>query len=319
METDKPLVSILMAVYEPRMDWLRQQLLSLNGQTYPNLRLYVRNDCSPTISHEEIQSCVRDCISAFPFSVLYNEENLGSNKTFERLTQEAEGAYFAYCDQDDIWMPEKIETLLDELQSHDAVLACSDVAVIDGQGNQTAGSICEVRPRHIFKSGNQLVATLLYRNFVIGCTMLMPARLAKEACPFVSSMVHDHYLALYAATKGTIYSCPKPLVQYRIHGGNQTGILSKIVTKEDYAERHLGSFLERIDELSKRFSFPELALAQQWAQARKDNYKRKPSGCYRLWKLRKINSSTSYFELVGLRLPDFLFRWAVGLIQRGKL
>ena len=41
MGTDKPLISILMAVYEPRMDWLRQQLVSLNEQTYPNLRLYM--------------------------------------------------------------------------------------------------------------------------------------------------------------------------------------------------------------------------------------------------------------------------------------
>ena len=39
MGTDKPLISILMAVYEPRMDWLREQLMSLNDQTYPNLRL----------------------------------------------------------------------------------------------------------------------------------------------------------------------------------------------------------------------------------------------------------------------------------------
>ena len=39
MGTGKPLIAILMAVYEPRMDWLREQLLSLEGQTYPNLRL----------------------------------------------------------------------------------------------------------------------------------------------------------------------------------------------------------------------------------------------------------------------------------------
>ena len=45
METGKPLISILMAVYEPRMDWLREQLESLEAQIYPNLRLYVRLLC----------------------------------------------------------------------------------------------------------------------------------------------------------------------------------------------------------------------------------------------------------------------------------
>ena len=65
-ETGKPRIAILMAVYEPRMDWLREQLLSLNAQTYPNLMLYIRDDCSPTVPFEEIQSCVQDCIRAFP-------------------------------------------------------------------------------------------------------------------------------------------------------------------------------------------------------------------------------------------------------------
>ena len=319
METDKPLISILMAVYEPNLVWLREQLLSLNRQTYPNLCLYVRDDASPTVSFEEIQSCVQDCISTFPVVIGRNERNLGSNLTFQQLTEEAEGAYFAYCDQDDVWLPEKVETLIHALKAHQAVLVCSDVIVVDGQGKQVANGIQQVRPRHFFCSGEHLAGTLLYRNFVIGCTMLLPAWLAKEACPFVKSMVHDHYLALYASTKGKIYSCPRPLIQYRIHGGNQTGVLSKIHTKEDYVQRHMGSFFERIEELGQRFSFPELELAQQWAQARKDNQQGKVSGIWHLWKLRKVNVSTSYFELIGLRLPNTLFRFAINLIQHGKI
>ena len=124
METDKPLISILMAVYEPNIKWLREQLVSLNEQTYPNLRLYIRDDCSPTVSFEEIQSCVQDCISAFPVILQRNEKNLGSNLTFERLTQEADGKYFAYCDQDDIWLPEKLEILEKEISNDRALLAC---------------------------------------------------------------------------------------------------------------------------------------------------------------------------------------------------
>ena len=111
MGTDKPLISILMAVYEPRIDWLREQLVSLNEQTYPNLRLYIRDDCSPTVSYEQIQSCVQDCITHFPYTITRSEKNLGSNGTFELLTREAEGVLFAYCDQDDVWLPEKLEVL----------------------------------------------------------------------------------------------------------------------------------------------------------------------------------------------------------------
>ena len=49
METDKPRIAILMAVYEPQMDWLREQLKSLERQTYPNLHLYIRDDGSSTV------------------------------------------------------------------------------------------------------------------------------------------------------------------------------------------------------------------------------------------------------------------------------
>ena len=112
MEIGKPPIAILMAVYEPRMDWLREQLLSLEAQTYPNLRLYICDDCSPTVPHEEIRRCVEECIHSFPYELKRNESNLGSNKTFEVLTQEVTGEYFAYCDQDDVWFPDKIEKTL---------------------------------------------------------------------------------------------------------------------------------------------------------------------------------------------------------------
>ena len=319
MPTGKPLISILMAVYEPNLEWLRAQLRSLDRQTYPNLCLYIRDDASTKVSFQVIQSCVQDCITAFPFFLLRNENNKGSNQTFQRLTQEAQGDYFAYCDQDDVWLPEKVETLVGELQNHCAALACSDVTVIDADGRQIANSITALRPRHIFRSGEGLAGELLYRNFVIGCTMLLPAKLAKEACPFAESMVHDHYLALYAALHGVIYSHPVPLIQYRIHGGNQTGVLSRVTDKATYIDRHLGGFVRRIDELSVRFSFPELDRAQRWAKARVANSRGEPGGAWQLWKLRAVNPTTSWFELIGLRLPDMLFRQAVCAIQKGKI
>ena len=127
MGNGKPLIAILMAVYEPRMDWLREQLESLNAQTYPNLRLYIRDDCSPAVPFEEIRALVETCITKFPFTIARNAENVGSNKTFERLTEEAEGDLFAYCDQDDVWLPEKLEILQEEMERTGALLVCSGV------------------------------------------------------------------------------------------------------------------------------------------------------------------------------------------------
>ena len=319
MATDKPQIAILMAVYEPRMDWLREQLMSLEAQTYSNIKLYVRDDCSPTVSFETIQSCVKDCIRAFPYEVARNEENLGSNKTFERLTAEAEGEYFAYCDQDDIWAPEKLERLENRLAKDSADLVCSDVYLIDGAGERFGESIADIRPRHVFRQGAGLAPGLIYRNFVIGCTALVRAARAKQALPFADSMVHDHYLAFFSALHGSIAVCPDRLVHYRIHGGNQTGVLAHIDDRKSYLEHHLTPFCERVEELGKRVSLPELDVAAQWARARVRNARRQPGGMRALWKLRKVNLTTTMFELIVLRLPQFLMRPILGAIQAGKL
>ena len=144
-EIGKPRIAILMAVYDPRMDWLREQLLSLNAQTYPNLMLYVRDDCSPTVPYEDIQQCVRECITNFPYVMTRNERNLGSNLTFQQLTLEAEGVYFAYCDQDDIWLPEKL-TVLEEISKSGALLVCSCMLLMEKENRfQTISMRCVIK------------------------------------------------------------------------------------------------------------------------------------------------------------------------------
>lgn len=318
-QTDKPRIAILMAVYEPRIDWLRQQLESLNAQTYPNLMLYVYDDCSPTVPYEEIQSCVQDCISAFPYVILRNEKNLGSNGTFELLTTEAEGEYFAYCDQDDVWLPEKLTVLEEQLSSSEAKLICSDVTPIDARGATIAESITTLRPRHIFRQGSGLAAYLIYRNFVIGCTMLIRREAAKAALPFAENMVHDHYLAFFCAMGGKIVASREHLVYYRIHSGNQTGVLTGVMNRTEYIKRHLLPFCNRVEELQERFELPELVRAFQWAEARKKNAGREPGGIRELWGQRGMNITTTLFEIVGLRLPQPLFRLALRLIQAGRI
>ena len=254
MEIAKAQISILMAVYEPRMDWLRQQLVSLNEQTYPNLRLYVRDDCSPTVPYEQIQACVRECITRFPCTIARNEENLGSNSTFERLTGEAEGDLFAYCDQDDVWLPEKLTVLQEAMEREQALVVCSDMYIIDGEGRQVADSITKVRRHHVFRSGTDLARGLLTSNFAAGCTMLVRAESAKQAIPFCPYMVHDHYITLFCAARGMVYSSPEKTIRYRIHGGNQTGLVVGVADKASYGKERIEPMLARMQWLKDNFA-----------------------------------------------------------------
>lgn len=316
MGTDKPLISVLMAVYEPRIDWLREQLESLEGQTYPNLRLYVREDCSPTVSFEEIEELVRECIRAFPYEIKRNEKNLGSNLTFERLTEEAEGEYFAYCDQDDIWLPEKLEVLQKELEDSGALLACSDMFIIDGEGRQIADSITKIRRHHIFRSGTGLSDTLWYSNFASGCALLVQSKIAKAAVPFNPYMYYDHYITLYAANEGAVVSIDRPLIRHREHGMNQSSTMQGVIDRESYGKLRVDMVVEAVRWLTVHFPAGEslkviLGDGLRWMEARQRYLQgeRKQAGA--VWKYRRFSPMASLFEIMLPYLPDCLFRLAI--------
>lgn len=323
MGTDKPLISILMAVYEPRMDWLRQQLVSLNDQTYPNLRLYIRDDCSPTVPYEQIQSCVRDCITRFPYVITRNEENLGSNGTFELLTEEADGDLFAYCDQDDVWLPEKLAVLQEAMERERAMLVCSDMYIIDGDGKQVADSITKVRRHHVFRSGTDLARGLLTSNFVTGCTMLVQSDAAKRAIPFCPYMVHDHYIALCCAAEGMVYSSPERTIRYRIHGGNQTGLVVGVADKASYGKERIEPMLARMQWLKDNFVCgaeleASIRDALLWAQARDRNWHHR-GGSGTVWKYRRFSPLSSMGEIFLKYAPDGLFAKVMQWARRNRI
>ncbi len=307
MGTDKPLISILMAVYEPRMDWLRQQLVSLNEQTYPNLRLYIRDDCSPTVPYEQIQSCVQECITRFSYTITRNEENLGSNGTFELLTEEADGELFAYCDQDDVWLPEKLTELQKAMERERAVLAYSDVSAVDDESKLLARSLRELRPRLTYLEGSDLAPKLFFRNCVAGCAMLVNSNIAKRAIPFPRQTVCDHWIALLAATEGTVAFVPDQLVRYRQHKHNQTGVLAGVSDKQSYLRYKVAPLEERLT-CYRQYTVPQEEV-EAFARARIDGR------IIMIWKYRALAPHEAEFEIAAHLLPDGLISWMLRRVK----
>lgn len=299
-ETGKPLIAILMAVYEPRLDWLKEQLDSLEKQTYPNLRLFIRDDCSPTVPFEDIQDCIENCIHSFPYEIQRNEKNLGSNKTFEQLTEDAEGEYFAYCDQDDIWLPEKLAVLQEKFEGGTAKMAYCDMRVIDSTGNMLAHSLRQVRPRLRYMSGENLAETYFFRNCTAGCAMLVRAETAKKAVPFPVQTVWDQWVAIVAAIYGKIVFIPQQLVQYRQHGGNQTGILHGVTNRAEYFQQKVEPLQERL-EFYKNYAVPRQEM-RDFIEAR---LKQKIFG---IWRYRNYSRYEATFEVASAFFPDCLVR-----------
>ncbi len=317
----KKSLAILLAVYEPREDWLVELLSSLNAQTYPNLRLYVRDDASPTFPPERLQALLEQHITRFPYELRRNGSNAGSNKTFETLVTDCNEHYIAFCDQDDVWLPQKLEKTVDLFEQSDQnpTLVCTNVSVTDGNGKLIAQTMEQHRRRHTFARGKDLASTLIYRNFVMGCTVVMERERALSYLPFPKEAVHDHYLAFRAAADGAIDYLSEPQLRYRVYGGNQTGVMTGVSSKADYKKQRIDVFDSRVACFAQSAALPELELALKWSEARKQNFAREKGGFRALWKLRHVNRVTSLFELFALRFPTPLFRLAIRAIQKGTL
>ena len=320
MATDKPLITIVMAVYKPNEKWLCEQLCSLNAQTYPNLELLVCDDCPEYPVDERFFT---EHITKFPYRLYRNESNLGSNLTFQRLTEMAEGDYIAYCDQDDVWLPEKLSVLTEELERTGALLVCSDMYIIDGEGNRTADSMTKVRRHHRFLSGEGLADKLVFRNWVTGCTMLVRRECAKSCVPFCPDRVHDQYIALCCAAQGRIETVMRPLISYRIHGSNQTGVIAGVNSRSDYINIRIKQVRERLKWLSENFPFipaigGTLSDGMKWVDARISNMTHR-KGAATVWKYRRFGAKISLFEVFAPFMPERVFLRIVNLVRRNKL
>ena len=318
---EKETVAILLATYNPPEGWLGELLDSLNAQTYPNLCLYVRDDASTSITPMRLEEILRAHITRFPFVLHRNEQNVGSNGTFAALVRDCSEHYIAFCDQDDIWLPEKVENtvrLFEESPLH-PTMVCTNVRIIDGDGNVTAPSIDVHRRRHVFLRGEGLAPLLIYRNFALGCTMLMERERVLSYLPFPAEIVHDHYINFRAATEGAIDFLAEPQMLYRVYGGNQTGVMTGVTTKEDYLNRRILVFDTRVRRFSEVASLPALEEAQAWSRARIANFRREKGSFRMLWRMRGVNRVTTLFELFALRFPASLFRLAIRLVQKGYL
>ena len=321
-ETGK--ISILLAVYEPREDWLREQLLSLDAQSYPNLKLYIRDDASPSFPFGRLQALVSDCIRSFPVELRRNEKNLGSNATFAALVSEAEGDYFAFCDQDDIWLPDKLRIMQEALERERALLVCSDQRIIDADGSTLAEGMAELRRHHVYRSGEHLGDTLWRANFASGCATLVRADAVRASLPWNPYMVYDHYIALWCGEMGKIVSLPEALTLHREHGGNQSSLLRGVEDKKSYYRARVEEKLASVAWLREHFpSSDELAEtlthAERWFDARAAFAKGDLRGVRPLWRERHFGRAETAFELLLPVMPERVFRAAITLARKNRL
>lgn len=313
-------ITIAMAIYKPRIDWLIEELDSIYNQTYRDFQVQVWDDCPEDLN--DYNDLFKSHLKEIPFTIHKGKKNLGSNGVFQNLTELTDTPFIAYCDQDDIWMPDKLQVLLGLLKASESnTLAFSDMMVINGKSELVADRIAQVRPRQVFYPEKDALLHLLAKNFVTGCTMMMKSNIAKVAMPFPPSVFHDWWLAICAASKGKIVMADKPLMKYRIYGGNQSAVLKGIVDKSSYYKKRVLAQMELVDHVWEAFGPNDIIkLERNWCHAR-SGYFEHPNirDLMIMMSLRQYNKSMVLFEAVLPIMPSFIFHKVVEAVQQGKM
>lgn len=206
-------VIVLLSSYNGER-YIREQIDSILGQTYDNVKLLIRDDGSS----DSTISIIEDYCMKNPNISFYTGENLKPAKSFLHLLQNApEADYYALADQDDVWKPEKIERGIELLEKTGGNLYYSNFQMSDEFLNP------------IYTPPKPIVSTIGEAAVLItatGCTMILSNKLRlllKRYTP-KHMIMHDSWIHKVAlSTCNPVVFDNNAYILYRQHGNNVLG------------------------------------------------------------------------------------------------
>ena len=212
------MISVAMTTYNGEK-YLREQIDSILNQTYKKIELIICDDAS-TDRTKEILKEYADKDSRI--KNYFNEKNLGFKKNFEKAISLCTGDYIALSDQDDIWLPNHIEFLLNNLNNKS--LSGANAILIDSDGNEINKKLNEADNLNFLPEGSNFLYRVLFTSGAVqGASQLMPKEFIKKCLPIPEAIkFHDAwFLACALSNKGISYSFDI-ITKYRQHGNNIT-------------------------------------------------------------------------------------------------
>lgn len=216
-------VAVLMSTYNGAK-YIREQIDSILAQK-GNFEqdLWVRDDGS-TDGTKDILKDYEDKNQL----CWYSGENLGPAKSFLDLVHQCIGYdFYAFADQDDYWMPDKLNAAIESIGDNTGLqLYFANAKLVDSELNSLGRDVYKVSPCLDFE-------TLCCAGGILGCTIVFNSALAKvvQSNELPKQLVmHDFYLSVLCSALGGSISCDlQPFIKYRQHGNNVIGVASGIV------------------------------------------------------------------------------------------
>lgn len=289
-------IDILLATYNGEK-YVIDQIESILNQTYKNIRLLISDDCSTDNTRQILEQYQKKDNRIIIFM---QERNLGYVGNFEFLLKQVKNKYYMLSDQDDIWLPEKIEKSIECLKQNNADLVFGDLKVVDKDLNtiyESFGDFMKLN-RKIKKCISNYKVNYLY-NCVTGCTVLAKSETISQILPLPHTskyLVHDHWIGLMVSLNGKLAYMTEKYILYRQHGDNQIGT------------NKISHGFKKLDQVRKLFINVKLGVFNTYV----DNNKKFPKALQELNKkaldyYRDV-SKKRYFNFSNLRVFHELYK-----------
>ena len=220
-------IAILLATYNAEK-YLKEQIDSLLLQTCQQWTLFIRDDGST----DATQVIIDDYLSSYPNKIVQidkGDPNLGCSGNFLRLLEVVDATYYMFCDQDDIWLPEKISICYKvikekEFQYHSMpLLVHSDSLICDMNMKVIQNSIWGGKDVDKLSTYNDIAVC----NTVAGataCFINIAKRVSLQLYVEGSRLLYDHWIAMCVAKYGRIFFIQQSLRMYRQHENQVLGL-----------------------------------------------------------------------------------------------
>ena len=232
--SNSPSISVALCSFNGAR-YIHEQLHSIAEQSVVPDELVISDDGSSDDTLQAIHEALEQLSQSIPafaatrITLLKNSSPLGVTKNFEQAITATTGDIVVLCDQDDVWLPNKLQQMHAAFaESKNSSFVFGDADLIDAQGKPLGmtlfdGLSLKNSERNGIENGKAL-DVLIKRNIVTGATAGFTRDIALASLPFPAGWVHDEWLAMVAAIKHSRFVVLESLLGYRQHGGNQIGV-----------------------------------------------------------------------------------------------
>lgn len=243
-------VSVALAAYRGER-YLAEQLRSLAEQTFPVSEVVIADD-SPDDAAERVAA---ECGKRFGLNIRYcrNPERLGVTRNFEKAVSLCRSEYIFLCDQDDFWLPGKVERMMRCFREHPEISGVfCDSLLCDEALRETGGTLWQLRGFTLARqrrfAGPDQLAELLKRVRMSSHNIAFRAAMREFLLPFpeMPGLYADTWIAqALAAAGGVWHALPERLTLYRVSGDNlsrpaETGLMARMrAARRGLAAGHL--------------------------------------------------------------------------------